>query len=110
MIQHLIRKYVEWLIILFIIFSVAYIVVMFDGQVNQESIIEALNYSAQTVTTVGYGNWVPTHWNFQEDSRLHQRVLFMKLLSVPFSLIGAFVFSVTIGMATLWILDRRHSA
>lgn len=55
MIQQLIRKYVEWLIILLIIFSVAYIVVMFDGQVNQESIIEALNYSAQTVTTVVTG-------------------------------------------------------
>lgn len=108
MIQQLIRKYVEWLIILLIIFSVAYIVVMFEGQVNHESIIEALNYSAQTVTTVGYGNWVPTHWNFQQDSGLHQRVLFMKLLSVPFSLIGAFVFSVTIGMATLWILDRNR--
>ena len=108
MIQQLIRKYVEWLLILLLVFSVAYIVVMFDGRVDQESIIEALNYAAQTVTTVGYGNWVPTHWNFEQDSTLHQRVLFMKLLSVPFSLIGAFVFSVTIGMAILWILDRHR--
>ena len=45
---------------------------------------------------------------FEQDSTLHQRVLFMKLLSERFSLIGAFVFSVTIGMAILWILDRHR--
>jgi hypothetical protein len=108
MIQQLIRRYVEWLLGLFLVFAAAYIVLMFDGRVHQESIIEALNYSAQTVTTVGYGNWVPTRWNFDADSTLHQRVLLMKLLSVPFSLIGAFVFSVTIGLAILWILDRHR--
>jgi hypothetical protein len=67
--------------------------VMFSGKINQSSVIEGLNYSVQTVTTVGYGNWVPP--GITEDDN---RILTLKLVSVPFMLIGATTFSVLIGI------------
>jgi hypothetical protein len=87
-------------------FSEAYIQVMFDGRKDTASLIEALNYSAQTITTVGYGNWSPPQLKPCEpgvqlndcDPQFHSRLLRMKALSVPFMLVGAAYFAFAIGV------------
>jgi hypothetical protein len=38
------------------IFTTAYHWLMFGPTITGDSMIEALNYSVQTITTVGYGN------------------------------------------------------
>ena len=81
------------LLALMLIFGTAYIYIMFRGNVTAESLVEAANYAAQTVTTVGYGNWVPR--GVEEDD---SRILEMKRLSVPFMLCGATLFAVIIGI------------
>ena len=98
MIWRLAEPFVEWLVVLMVIFSAAYVIVMFDGKPGPEGLIEALNYSAQTITTVGYGNWVPSWWDLDKPE-LRSRVLRMKLLSVPFALFGATFFGLAIGIA-----------
>ena len=84
--------------------SAAYIQIMFDGALTSWKIIEALNYSAQTVTSVGYGNWVPTWWK-ESDEGFHRRIILMKMASVPFALIGAGFFAFMIGLFTNSIFD-----
>jgi hypothetical protein len=39
---------------------------MFGPSPTPDSLIETLNYSFQTITTVGYGNWVPAGWDIKE--------------------------------------------
>ena len=46
-----------------------------------ESLPEDLNYALQTVTTVGYGNWVATTWDLGNED-VQTRVLRVKALSV----------------------------
>ena len=76
-----------------LLFGMAYIDIMFKGDITAESLTEAANYAAQTVTTVGYGNWVPKGVDAQDP-----RILEMKLISVPFMLLGATLFAVIIGI------------
>jgi hypothetical protein len=82
------------LLVLMVIAGTDYIRVVYSGQMSPESLIEAGNYAAQTVTTIGYGNWKP-HWLEEKDLR----VLTMKLHSIPFMLFGAALFGATIGIA-----------
>lgn len=70
-----------------------YILIMFEGKIDARSVIEAANYSVQTVTTVGYGNWVPP--GIPEND---PRILMVKLLSLPFMLSGPLLFGTTIGI------------
>lgn len=44
------------LLALMIISGTDYIRVVYLGEMSSESLIEAGNYAAQTVTTIGYGN------------------------------------------------------
>jgi hypothetical protein len=37
-----------------------------EGSPSSSSLIETFNYSFQTITTVGYGNWVPAGWDIKE--------------------------------------------
>ena len=76
-----------------LLFGMAYIDIMFNGDISAESLTEAAYYAAQTVTTVGYGNWVPKGVDAQDP-----RILEMKLVSVPFMLLGATLFAVIIGI------------
>jgi hypothetical protein len=85
--------------------SAAYLQVMFDGAMTPASVIEALNYSAQTVTSVGYGNWVPTQWK-EADAGFHHRILIMKAISVPFCLLGAGFFAFAVGVLTNYVWDQ----
>jgi hypothetical protein len=76
-----------------IVFSAAYIKVMYDGEFSLEAIVQAGNYAAQTATTVGYGNWVPV--GIAEND---PRVLLMKALSIPFMVLSAAFFSAIVGV------------
>jgi hypothetical protein len=80
-----------------LIAGVAYLDVMFDRQVSAASVIEAANYASQTVTTVGYGNWVPSNWDLA-SADLAARVLRMKEASVVFVLIGGALFAILTGL------------
>lgn len=66
---------------------------MFNGAITKESVVEALNFSFQTITTVGYGNWVPANVAAND-----QRVFLVKILSLPFMLVGGGIFAVIVGI------------
>ena len=117
----LLRLYATLTFILVLSFSVPYVAfVCQQPAASVESgitaVIEALNFSVQTITTVGYGNWVsenpPCHGKVDVWIPLGAAwvkvpgVLLMKLVSVPFMLVGAGIFAVTIGLAVEWIKLR----
>lgn len=61
------------------------------------SSLETFNHSFQTITTVGYGNWVPAGWDIKEMD-LQNRILYVKAISLPFMLVGGALFAVLIGI------------
>ena len=85
--------------------TAAYHWLMFGPNVTADSLIEALNYSLQTITTVGYGNWVPAAWDTSREE-LQTRILYVKAISVPFMLVGGSLFAVLIGIISN-ALSRR---
>lgn len=87
------------------VFGAAYHWVMFGLSPTRDSLIETLNYSLQTITTVGYGNWVPAGWDIKE-AELQSRILYVKAISVPFTLVGGALFAVLIGIISN-LLSRR---
>lgn len=87
------------------LFTAAYHWLMFGPHITVESLIEALNYSLQTITTVGYGNWVPASWDISKEE-LQTRILYVKAISVPFMLVGGLLFAVLIGIISN-ALSRR---
>lgn len=70
---------------------------MFGSQPTRDSLIETLNYAIQTITTVGYGNWVPTGWDIN-NIEIQNQILYVKAISVPFMLVGGALFAVLIGI------------
>jgi hypothetical protein len=88
-----------------VIFTSAYHWLMFGSSLTAGSMTEALNYSVQTITTVGYGNWVPSGWDTDKEE-LQKRILHVKALSVPFMLVGGALFAVLIGIVSN-VLSRR---
>lgn len=87
------------------IFTAAYHWLMFGPNITRDSPIEALNYSLQTITTVGYGNLVPAGWDTREPE-LQTRILYVKAISIPFMLVGGSLFAVLIGVISNF-LSRR---
>ncbi|MGH7411546.1 MAG: ion channel [Candidatus Methylomirabilis sp.] len=71
--------------------SSAYVTIMFDGRYTPESVVEALNFSVQTVTTVGYGNWKPAAVE-EHDARVY----WVKVISMPTMLAGAVAFGLLV--------------
>ena len=63
---------------------------MFGPIPTRDSLIETLNYSLQTITTVGYGNWVPAGWDLKE----------------PFMFVGGALFAVLIGILSNFLSHR----
>lgn len=59
------------------LFTAAYHWLMFGPNITVESLIEAFNYSLQTITTVGYGNWVPASWDISK-AELQTRILYVE--------------------------------
>jgi hypothetical protein len=86
--------------------TAAYHWLMFGTSVSPESSIEASNYAVQTITTVGYGNWVPASWDPGNDKELQTRILYVKAVSVPFMLVGGSLFAVLVGIISN-VLSRR---
>ena len=105
---------VSFLIGLLGVFSAAYLSVMFDWQIDSAAVIESLNYSTQTITSVGYGNWVPTWWEPCDQTNpaascqpdFHSRILEMKRYSIMFTLLGAGYFAVVIGAFVNWCFPK----
>jgi len=64
--------------------------IMYDDPFAKESVVGSLYFGAQTITTIGYGDWQPT--NAKPD-----RVFRMKAASVPLMLLGATVFGIAVG-------------
>ena len=112
--RRLVRRYALWTVSLVVISAVPYVLLMCpltDAHGIAVAMIEAFNYSVQTVTTVGYGNWAPadaacgspvtvaipfTAWSFSG-------LLALKFISIFFMLAGAGVFAITVGLAVEWI-------
>jgi hypothetical protein len=65
--------------------------IMFDGRYTPETVVEALNFSVQAVTTVGYGNWKPAAVE-EKDTR----VLWVKVISIPTMLAGPLAFGLLV--------------
>ncbi len=65
-------------------------------------IIEGLNFSVQTVTTVGYGNWTPDRVSLSD-----QRVLNVKAFSIVLMLDGTALWSILIGMLAAWFTNLQ---
>jgi len=104
------RPLVSAILISLVVFAflstAAYHWLMFGPNVSWESSIEAANYALQTITTVGYGNWVPASWDPVNDKELQNRILYVKAVSVPFMLVGGSLFAVLVGIISN-ALSRR---
>ncbi len=80
---------------------------MFGLEIRSEHLIEDFNYSVQTITTIGYGNWVPTDWNLT-DAEKRMRILNVKALSILFMLVGGSLFVVLLGIVSTFLSQRRR--
>ena len=79
--------------------SEAYVLVRYGELTwDKNAIIEALNFSIQTVTTVGYGNW--------EAGLSGKALLDLKLDSLPTMLVGAALFALVISGLTNFYAPR----
>lgn len=76
--------------------ATAYMVVRYDTVVwsDTNAAIEALNFSIQTVTTVGYGNW--STGLADGDARIVR----LKLVSLPTMIVGAALFALVVAGLT----------
>jgi hypothetical protein len=75
----------------------AHISYFFNGHISLPAVIEGLYYSVQTVTTVGYGDWIPLRM-----TRDDPRILAMRTFSIFLMLGGTTFFTVSIGVLTTW--------
>ena len=111
--RRLLSRYALLTLVLVLVFSVPYVAFMCEYPLRSfgsrvTSVIEAMNYSVQTVTTIGYGNWVsdvppcrgrPVRIPLGSGGVTVPGVLLMKAASVPFMAVGAVFFAITIGLA-----------
>ena len=76
--------------------------------------VEAFSFSVQTMTTVGYGNWWPGMPPCDVGSgatalsgyeKATAGILVVKLLSIPFMLVGAFIFAITVALASALLVE-----
>ncbi len=88
-----------------LVFGAAYHWVMFGPIPTRDSLIETLNYSLQTITTVGYGNWVPAGWDVKQTD-LQNCILYVKAISVPFMIVGGALFAILIGILSNLLSHR----
>ena len=65
---------------------------------RSDAIVEALNFSVQTVTTVGYGNWSN---GLSEDA-----ILRVKMISIPTMFFGAIAFGLLVSGLTNFYAPR----
>jgi hypothetical protein len=82
--------------------AACYVRFYYANKFTEESIIEGLNYSVQTVTTVGYGNWPLTDVKPTLEQFRNLRICTIFLMPV-----GASLFAMTIGMVTTWLQSLK---
>jgi hypothetical protein len=81
-----------------IVFGAAFYVICFcKNHWSTATVIEGLNYSVQTATTVGYGNWAPPAIAFTDPI-----LVTMKEFSLFLMLSGVTFWSVLVGVLTTW--------
>jgi hypothetical protein len=88
------------LLFVLIVSTDAYVTRMADGQYTPDSLTEALYFSVQTVTTVGYGNWQA---GLKDKD---PRVMATKVIAIPAMLGGAFTFTLIISALTAYYVKR----
>ncbi len=80
-------------ILILLVASETYVQIMYRGTHSPDSVVDGLNFSVQTLTTVGYGNWKPA--GVADDDA---RVFWVKAISIPTMVVGAFLFSLTVAV------------
>ena len=96
------------LVVVAIVAQADYMEIFYPAAWTSTAFIEGGSFAAQTVTTVGYGNWVPDEWASDSKTRppdAGQRILRMKRDSI-FMYLGAAVFTAAIG-AWVTVFQRR---
>lgn len=84
--------------------------VMYDGSYTSVTLIEAANYAAQTVTTVGYGNWEsPAKKPVAPMSNTEDRVLKMRFWSVFYMIAGATAYAVFTGVIVSVMMNESQA-
>jgi hypothetical protein len=77
-----------------------YIHEIYGGNMVPPAISEGMNFSVQTVTTVGYGNWPLSNSTID-----YNRLLELRDYSVGLMILGASLFTVVFGMTTTWLMQ-----
>jgi hypothetical protein len=85
----------------------AYIDVMYDNDINRESVIEGTSFAMQTVTTVGFGNWEHPALGDREPNHM-ERVLTLRALSIGFMLFGATFYMLLTGVVVAGLIKEYH--
>lgn len=85
-----------------------------EGAVRLEwrPLVEAANFAMQTITTVGYGNWVPPKVEkaaHENDDKAQDKILRMKGFSIFFMFAGGALFAAAVGMVTNWLSRPQTS-
>ena len=80
---------------------------MYDDRITVESVVEATNYAAQTITTVGYGNWETPALSIGNPLPPNhaQKIFRLRALSVPFMILGATLYALLIGVWVALMLN-----
>jgi hypothetical protein len=94
---------IGWLFTAIVIGASCYIAYFCGNNWSGTTIIEGFNYSVQTVTTVGYGNWAPSEIAFTDP-----RLVTMKEFSIVLMLFGTGFWSVFIGVVTTWYMSQSE--
>jgi len=77
-----------------------YIHEIYRGNMVPPAMAEGLNFSVQTVTTVGYGNWPLGNLTIDNN-----RLLELREYSVGLMILGASLFTIVFGMTTTWLMQ-----
>ena len=101
-----------WMLVLLIISVAAltadgadtFIYEMYSGNRSAETIAEGFNFSVQTVTTVGYGNWPLRDHSL---TATNDQYMELRTYSIFLMAMGASLFTVTMGMTTTWLMQLR---
>ena len=101
-----------WMLVLLIIAVAAltldgadtFIYEMYSGNRSAETIVEGFNFSVQTVTTVGYGNWP---LRSKALTATNDQFVELRAYSIFLMAMGASLFTVTMGMTTTWLMQLR---
>jgi hypothetical protein len=76
---------------------------IYGGKFSSVSIVEGFNFSVQTVTTVGYGNW-PYATKDPAPVFAMEQIMELRKYCIFLMAAGATIFTLLVGMTTTWLL------